>query len=109
MSTSSPDLELEYLYRDAGNNKCFGSVVFSNRASLSINEIEERLRAGFVDLDNHFEVAALGLPSLYEYPYDPELDHGWHEYDQITPTDAAPTHGDIAELIERIGAAVKQG
>jgi len=102
MSSSSPNLELNYLYRDASNNKSRGSVVFSNRTGLSLDAIQRGLRAGFVDLDHHFECATWALPSLYEYPYDPELDHGWHEYDRIMPTDAAPTHGDITELIERI-------
>jgi len=35
----------EYLYRDAGNNKNFGSVIFSNHKGLSVEEIGAKIRA----------------------------------------------------------------
>jgi len=93
----------EYLYRDAGNNKNWGSVIFSNREGLSVEELTLKIRSGLID-GEFFEVDKLGVPPLYFDRYDPELDHGWHEFFGIEETGEGvrDSHGrDIAELIRR--------
>jgi hypothetical protein len=76
----------EYLYRDGGNFKAFGSVLFDGGLS------EEQLcqaRAKFAG-DGLFVAEQLGLPPLYEqlYVYSGgpiSTDHCWHEFRDIRP------------------------
>jgi hypothetical protein len=100
------NIELEYIYRDSGNFKNFGKVVFANKRSLTAKEIhEEVLRA--VMPEPFFRASDLGLPDLYfkDFPYDPELDHELHEYRRVSET-KEPTNDaadrDITDLLSVI-------
>ncbi|TNF45065.1 MAG: hypothetical protein EP311_00030 [Cytophagales bacterium] len=79
------NLKLNYRYRDAGNYKQFGSVIFENPSRLSIEEatklIQEKLISSefFVPID-------WNLPTLYFHSYDPELDHDYHEFESWEET-----------------------
>lgn len=79
------NLKLNYRYRDAGNYKQFGSVIFENPSRLSIEEatklIQEKLISSefFVPID-------WNLPTLYFHSYDPELDHEYHEFESWEET-----------------------
>jgi len=90
------NIELEYLYRDYGNFKNYGTVVFANQRNLSAKEIHEKV-LGTVVPEPFFRASDLGLPDLYfkDFPYDPELDHEFHEYRRVSET-REPTN-DAAE------------
>jgi hypothetical protein len=71
---------LEYLYRDAGNFKAFGSVALSG--ILTTAEMEE-IRARLLP-DGLFIAEQLGIPPLYGELYrwsggPTSEDHCWHE------------------------------
>ena len=97
------NIELEYLYRDCGNFKNFGKVVFANKRKLSAEEIHEMLLSTVMP-EQFFRASDLGVPDLYfkDFPYDPELDHELHEYHKVSetkePTDDA-TERDITDLL----------
>lgn len=76
---------LEYLYRDAGNNKKWGNVVFSNKFNLDFFYLEKEIKDSLIDSE-FFVAEDVGLPPLLFDHHDTQLDHGWHEYSSITKT-----------------------
>jgi hypothetical protein len=97
------NIEFEYLYRDCGNFKNYGKVVFANRHNLSAKEIHEKILSTGMP-EPFFRASGLGLPDLYfkDFPYDPELDHELHEYHRAAET-KEPTNDagerDITDLV----------
>lgn len=95
--SSEPNLKLNYRYRDAGNYKQFGSVIFSNSSKLSIDEatklMHEKLISGELFIPEEWN-----LQALHFHPYDPELDHQYHEFESWEVTYEAPT--DVREILE---------
>ncbi|HLP12185.1 MAG TPA: hypothetical protein VK177_09665 [Flavobacteriales bacterium] len=74
------NIQFNYLYRDAGNYKNHGSVVFSNPASLSLEEIDKAIRARLIE-GVWFLHEDFGVPPLFFNDHDVNGDdHGWHEY-----------------------------
>ncbi len=75
----------DYLYRDAGNNKLYGSVIFRGLSNLPIhimlNEVETYLYQRI-----YFIPELLGVPRLKFEKYNEDLDHIWHEFDSISKT-----------------------
>jgi hypothetical protein len=97
------NIRLNYLYRDGANYKQYHSEVFTNAGLLSIEEVENRLRAQLIDGDwfyNH----NWDLKDLHVYVWDNEIDHTWHEFDCVELTTELATKGDILELIQKIEA-----
>jgi hypothetical protein len=85
MNPSYHNVRLCYTYRDAGNYKQFGSVIFSNPNGLTIdkrtNAVKEKLISG-----EFFCPEKWNIPLIYAYAFDPELDHGWFEFDNFELT-----------------------
>lgn len=103
----SPLCLFNYLYRDAGNYKGYGSVLLFGEATPA-NEalVRSRLIEG-----NWFVAERIPIPTLFHVvredgPPDPAEDHEWHEFVGLAPAE----HGTgepvmaLAELIERLGA-----
>lgn len=96
------NLRLNYHYRDAGNFKQFGSVIFPNSSQLAVSEatklIQEKLISG-----EFFNPKDWNLPRLHFHPYDPELDHEYHEFEEWEITEEAPTDDrDILAFLQNI-------
>ncbi|NUQ81348.1 MAG: hypothetical protein HUU10_07020 [Bacteroidetes bacterium] len=81
---------VEYLYRDATNTKQFGSVVFTNPEGLDLQTIRERMRKSLID-GEYFYPDRVGIRLIYAYAWDPEIDHTWYEFENVSHTDSAPT------------------
>lgn len=96
-----PNIKIHYLYRDAGNFKQYGDVVFSNARSLPYGVIHERLLKKCIEGDS-FVPAVWGVPVLYAYAFDPQIDHEWHTFTGVEETVEEATMGDIEELL-RVG------
>lgn len=87
-----PNTEFRYIYRCAGNYKSSGVAVFAG----SITEDERNKMVRALDGENYFIARQIGVPSAFpwelgEGDYDDEVDHCWHEFCEIGPTDAPPT------------------
>lgn len=80
-------IRFNYLHRDSGNWKKFGSKKFSNPEQLTIEEIEQKIRENLID-------------QSYFYPDQVEIkkfkfhrfldDYSWYEFESveiIKPTD----------------------
>lgn len=79
------NLKLNYRYRDAGNYKQFGSVIFSNSKKLTLDDathlIQKKLISGEFFVPKDWD-----LPVLYFHPYDATLDHEYHEFENWEET-----------------------
>ena len=83
------NIRFEYLYRDAGNFKRWGEVVFANPRRMTVEAV-----AGVVDtvLVDHcyFDASVAGVPDLHFPEHIDALDHGWHEVHEFVATSDAP-------------------
>ncbi|POZ53152.1 hypothetical protein [Methylovulum psychrotolerans] len=96
------NVKFEYLYRDAGNFKNWGEVIFSNQYNLKpdrLNLIAENL---FIER-RYFLANKIDIPDLHFKEYNPQLDHDWHEFHNFSLTDETPNdlkHRNIGEFID---------
>lgn len=104
---SGMNILFEYLYRDAGNFKRWGEIVFTNVRELSCEEIEEQVRENLIDSEFFVAVDA-GVPELYFDEHIEAQDHGWHQYSSVSLTEYQPTDSkarDISEFIVALATA----
>ena len=98
---------LEYLYRDAGNNKKWGDVIFSNQESADLYLLQEQIKK--VLIDGEFFIGEKSeLPKLSFPNRDSELDHDWYEFHSLTPTIEQKNdrlNRDVLEMLETIKQA----
>lgn len=98
------NVSIQYLYRDAGNNKIWGDIVFSNRINLDVSKLEIDIKNALID-GEFFVAEDVGLPSLHFDRHDAELDHGWHEYFSIEKTDNSPNDDlgrDVCDFVDML-------
>ncbi|QPJ64519.1 MAG: hypothetical protein G3M78_03545 [Candidatus Nitrohelix vancouverensis] len=79
----------QYLYRDYGNFKNWGDVIFSNPNGLDIGQIKSMLEKVLID-QAYFVASKVNVPNLYFEDYKENLDHVWHEFFSIEYTDEKP-------------------
>ena len=82
MNASNNNIKFNYLYRDAGNYKEFGEIVFTNQDSKSLEEIELTLRKNLIE-GEFFIPEKWNVPRLSFENYLPELDHDYHEFNSL--------------------------
>lgn len=99
------NIKFNYLYRDAGNYKTYGSIIFSNPHRLSINIILEKIEQFFVDAEC-FNPSDLKIHALKhsDFDYDSELDHSWNEFESIEETDEEATDNRTINEFLNIGS-----
>jgi len=95
------NIKFEYLYRDAANYKQFGEVIFSNPSAMELATIDAQIRKQLID-NEWFYPAKWGLKDLHYFAWDVELDHIFHEYIGIFPTDEPATEMDVRAFLEKI-------
>lgn len=73
------NVRFEYLYRDAGNFKRWGEVVFSNASNIEQDTLAA-ISGAALPLDSiYFLPDQVGVPSLHFEERIEHLDHDWHE------------------------------
>lgn len=82
-------IHFEYIYRDAGNYKNWGSVVFANPSNFSADRVQQIISSALGQW-GFFSAAEAGLPDLHFSGRDAELDLPLHEYFGIRDTDEEP-------------------
>lgn len=98
------NIEFEYLYRDAGNYKNWGGVVFSNPKLHDAESLRAFIRQAMSDTE-YFDATAVRLPDLHFPEYVAELDLPLHEFFEVSVTDESPNdqYGrSIDELLHEI-------
>ncbi len=107
MSSSKHNIKLNYLYRDGGNYKVWGSEVFSNPDLLPIESIEQKIRESLIDRE-FFDPEIWRVTRLRFDDLIPELDHAWNEYDSVEVTaDETTNNCSITEFLKTISKALK--
>src|SRR5690606_5386634 len=101
-STLPMNIRFNYLYRDAGNYKQYGLVVFSNPHNLPLREVEQSIRSALID-GELFNDSRWQLPDLREQEWDDEMDHDWHEFESVKEIEGdGKTYPSIEDLLHRI-------
>jgi hypothetical protein len=85
MSDLLNNIRFSYRYRDAANYKLYGETIFSNPDKITITEIIFRIKACLID-GEFFNPNEWGIWALNFEVFDGELDHDWHEYEEIEET-----------------------
>jgi hypothetical protein len=94
-----PNIQFNYLYRDAGNYKKYDSVIFANPDNIELSELETLIRSKLIDHE-WFYVDQWKVPDLHFGTWDNELDHTFHEFESIEYTEeAANTEIALAEFM----------
>jgi len=85
------NIRMQYLYRDAGNYKQWGEVIFKNQQATAPSELEKQVRSVLIDQE-YFEAEKLNIPTLYfDEPISSDLDHEWHEFYSLEACVDEPT------------------
>src|SRR5258708_20408178 len=100
------NIKFNYLYRDAGNYKKWGNVVFANSDYLNIGAIAEALQGSFL-ADGLFVAHQICIPEVFLSAEDgiTEDDHCFHEFDTVEVSSEIPNdthHRSIKEFIAEI-------
>ena len=98
------NIQFSYLYRDAGNFKNFGTVVFANANQVSLEKLNAKIKQKLID-EMYFDAFNASVPPLFFDDYDEELDHDWHEFECISEIEMLPNdaHGrDISLFISSL-------
>lgn len=77
-------IKFNYLYRDGGNFKSWGEVVFSNPENLTVHEIETKLLNAFLP-DKQFIASQISISEKFLFANGKltKYDHCFHEFDCI--------------------------
>jgi hypothetical protein len=85
-----PNIKFNYLYRDSGNYKKYGSVIFANPNNIRLLEFEALIRSKLID-EIWFYADEWGLPEIFTKIIDFRVDPTWHEFESIEFTDKRAT------------------
>jgi hypothetical protein len=73
-------IRFNYLHRDSGNWKKFGSKLFSNPENLSLSEIEQKIRQNLIDQE-FFYPEKVGIKKFKFHRYLD--DYSWYEFESV--------------------------
>jgi hypothetical protein len=104
------NIEFEYRYRDWGNFKKYGAIVFGNRNCLTADVVSQRVSLALAD-GQSFSATECGVPDLFfdDSPFDPDLDHGSHEFYGTSETESPindAANRDILDLLAEMKISV---
>ena len=80
MKNSGAKIKFNYLYRDSGNFKIFGSELFNNYNNLDILEVEKRILLRLIDSE-FFYPDELGIAKFSLNNFD--FNNSWFEFESV--------------------------
>jgi hypothetical protein len=103
------NVEFSYLYRDGGNYKKFGKVVFSNPDQITCDAIAKALTDVLLD-DGLFIADQVRVPEVFLFAsgrlsFD---DHCYHEFDAVRATEEEPTDSHMRPISEFVAEVIQQ-
>ncbi|MES2267878.1 MAG: hypothetical protein V4520_14040 [Bacteroidota bacterium] len=81
-----PNIKFSYRYRDGANYKNHGFLIFKNPTNVTLAEIEASVLSKLID-ETWFYADKWNVPDLHFGTWDNEIDHTWHEFENIELTD----------------------
>jgi hypothetical protein len=101
-----PNIKFNYLYRDACNYKKFNSVIFANPQNIEVPTVEALISSKLI-FCHWFYTDQWQVPDLHFDTWNNDLDHTFHEFENVEYTDeAADGDTDIASFISILQAVV---
>jgi len=98
-----PNIKFNYLYRDSGNYKKYGFVVFHNPDKAELADVETFIRSKLIYTE-WFYADEWGLPEIFFECIDFRVEPTWHEFESIEYTDDPPTQSlSIKKFMKIIG------
>jgi hypothetical protein len=82
-------VNFQYSYKDTLGNEKANIVHFPSGIELDIEKENEFIRQLLID-GRWFSAVDLCLPELFFEDFDPQLDHGWHEFVGLTFSNFPP-------------------
>jgi hypothetical protein len=73
-------IRFNYLHRDSGNWKKFGSKIFSNPEQLTVKEIEQKIRKNLID-QAYFYPDQVDIKKFKFHRY--LGDYSWYEFESV--------------------------
>ena len=113
MEKKVSNVEFSYLYRDGGNYKKHGRVVFSNPDNISSESADKNLRQAFLE-DGLFIASQVRIPEVFlhvEGGFSSD-DHCYHEFDclRLTAIPVDDTHRrSISEFLVEVTQEARRG
>ncbi len=104
------NIRFEYLYRDAGNFKSWGELVFSNPHNINVNLVKALAENVLID-QAYFVASKANVPDLHFNEYNDQLDHNWHEFHTVAQTEEVTNDSlgrNIEEFIESLQFAASE-
>ena len=92
--TTCPNIRFAYMYRDAGNYKLHGEVIFSNEKQIAVDEIRKQIHS-FLS-DGLFFIARQVHVEERFFDVVSHDDHPWHEVVTVEAT-SDPTFDPVPE------------
>jgi hypothetical protein len=89
MKDSKHNIKFNYLYRDVGNYKIFGDVVFYNQEKIDLGKIEKEIRTVLIDGEFFYPVEWKILALTFDE--GDEIFPAWNEFENIEFTNKPPT------------------
>ena len=83
-----PNIKFNYLYRDGANYKNYNSIILANPQSISLDFLNELILSKLIS-ETWFYVDQWKLPGLHFGTWDNEIDHTFHEFENVEYTDEA--------------------
>lgn len=98
-----PNIKLFYLYRDSGNYKNFGSVVFGNPLNIELSIVEKHIKSRLIDgcwfYAHHWQLPDLRFGDVND------RDPTWHEFESVgytaLPANTPQNLDELMLLIEK--------
>jgi hypothetical protein len=101
------NVRFEYLYRDAGNFKNWGVLIFSNPNHIEVDVVTSMTENVLIE-KTYFVASKARIPDLHFEKYNGQLDHRWHEFHTLVATEEAANDllgRNIEEFIESLRCA----
>ncbi|WP_289053373.1 hypothetical protein [Carboxylicivirga marina] len=97
------NIKFEYLYRDEGNYKTYGEVIFSNPKQLSVEYITQRIESNLIE-GSWFEPNKWNIPRFSFHQHNPFgiYDLLWYEFDCLSQCHETSNSNSIDDFLERI-------
>jgi len=86
MKGSKFNIKFNYLYRDAGNYKIFGCVIFSNQKKIDLERIELEIKDNLIDKEFFYPLDCK-IPVLNFDGINEEISDVWYEFENVEFTD----------------------
>lgn len=101
-----PNIKFSYLYRDAANYKKYNHVIFANPDDVELSKIEQLVKTKLI-YGEWLYVDEWQLPDLHFGTWDNQLDHTFHEFENVEFTEEPVNMtSDLVELITSIKKVV---